>query len=115
MLDPVSISNSPMKDIQVHQVESIPKIKEITPDQKDQSKQSMTKEKTEKVIQSMNDFLKASNTQLVFKFHNELKEYYVAIVDESTNQVVKEIPPKKLLDIYAAMKEYLGVLVDKKV
>jgi flagellar protein FlaG len=115
MLDPVSISNSPMKDIQVNQVESIPKIKEITPEQKDQSQQSMTKEKTEKVIQSMNDFLKASNTQLVFKFHNELKEYYVAIVDESTNQVVKEIPPKKLLDIYAAMKEYLGVLVDKKV
>jgi flagellar protein FlaG len=63
----------------------------------------------------MNDFLKASNTQLVFKFHDELKEYYVAIVDETTNNVVKEIPPKKLLDIYAAMKEYLGVLVDKKV
>jgi flagellar protein FlaG len=115
MLDKVSTSNIPMMDGPVNPVESIPKIKEITPEQKDQSQQSLTKEKTEKVIQSMNDFLKASNTQLVFKFHDELKEYYVAIVDESTNKVVREIPAKKLLDIYAAMKEYLGVLVDKKV
>lgn len=114
MLDKVSISNIPMVDIPVNPVESIPKIKEISPEQKDQSQQSMTKDKMEKVIKSMNDFMQGSNTQLVFKYHDELKEYYVAIVDESTNQVVKEIPPKKLLDIYAAMKEYLGILVDKK-
>jgi flagellar protein FlaG len=115
MIDKVPNANNQMPDLKVNQVESVPKIKEYPDKQQDQPQQSLSKEKTEKVVKSMNDFLKASNTQLVFKFHDELKEYYVAIVDENTNQVVKEIPPKKLLDIYAAMKEYLGILVDKKV
>jgi flagellar protein FlaG len=114
MIDKVPNANNQMPDLKVNQVESVPKIKDNPVKQQDQQ-QTLSKEKTEKVVKSMNDFLKASNTQLVFKFHDELKEYYVAIVDENTNQVVKEIPPKKLLDIYAAMKEYLGILVDKKV
>ncbi|NRD79391.1 flagellar protein FlaG [Bacillus sp. BRMEA1] len=118
MLDKISISNTPINDSQVNQVNpvnSAPKVKDDSPNQQDQPQQSLSKEKTEKIIKNMNDFLKDSNTQLVYKYHDELKEYYVAIVDENTNQVVQEIPSKKLLDIYAAMKEYLGILVDKKV
>ena len=73
------------------------------------------KSEMEKVVQGMNEFLKPSNTHLKFEFHDELQEYYVAIVDDITQEVVKEIPPKKLLDMYAKMTEFLGVLVDKKI
>lgn len=115
MLDKVTNSNNSTKEFQVTKVEGTPKIKEISHDQHyDQPQQALTKDKTEKVINSLNDFLKASNTHLKFRFHDELHEYYVAIVDDTTNEVVKEIPPKKLLDMYAAMTDYLGLLVDKK-
>ena len=73
------------------------------------------KDEMEKVVQGMNEFLKPSNTHLKFEFHDELQEYYVAIVDDITQEVIKEIPSKKLLDIYAKMTEFLGVLVDKKI
>ncbi|WP_042350833.1 flagellar protein FlaG [Bacillus massiliigorillae] len=73
------------------------------------------KENLSKVVDSMNQFLQPSNTHLKFEFHDELQEYYVAIVDNKTDEVIKEIPPKKLLDMYAAMTEFLGVLVDKKI
>ena len=63
----------------------------------------------------MNDFLKPSNTHLKFEFHDELEEYYVTMVDDVTQEVIREIPSKKLLDMYAAMTEYLGILVDKKI
>lgn len=115
MIDKVPNTNNQLSDLRVNQVEGVLKIKDNSDTQKDSQQQSSPKEKTEKVVKSMNDFLKASNTQLVFKFHDELKEDYVAIVDEHSNQVIQEIPQKKLLDIYAAMKEYLGILVDKKV
>ncbi|MCJ8007625.1 flagellar protein FlaG [Lederbergia wuyishanensis] len=70
----------------------------------------------EKVVSSMNDFLKASpNTHLKFQYHDKLNEYYVTIVDEATQEVVKEIPAKRMLDIFAAMTEYLGLMVDKKI
>ena len=50
-----------------------------------------------------------------FKLHDKLNEYYVTIVDMKTDEVVREIPSKKLLDIHAAMREFVGLLVDRKV
>ncbi|KYC88608.1 flagellar protein FlaG [Heyndrickxia sporothermodurans] len=73
------------------------------------------KDKLEKIIDSMNEFVAASNTHLKFEFHDKLNEYYVTVVDDTTQEVVKEIPSKKMLDMYAAMTEFLGVMVDKKI
>lgn len=118
MLDKLSNSNSKSADYQVKPVEVIPKIKEISQEQQNQPQpqsQAPTKENLDKVINSMNDFLKASNSHLKFQYHDGLKKYYVSIVDDITNEVVKEIPPRKLLDMYAAMTDYLGLLVDRKV
>ena len=116
MLEKLS-NQTPSTDFQVKQVDQVPKVKEVAPQkhEEQQQQQVLTKEKTEKVIESMNDFLKESNTHLKFQFHDKLQEYYVAIVDDTTNEVIKEIPPKKLLDMYAAMTDYLGLLVDKKI
>jgi flagellar protein FlaG len=120
MIDKLSNSTNQSVDYTVPKVEATIKIKEIVPENQEQpqsppQQQAQTKEKTEKVMNSMNEFLKASNTHLKFQFHDELKEYYVTLVDDTTNEVVKEIPSKKLLDMYAAMTDYLGLLVDKKV
>jgi flagellar protein FlaG len=75
----------------------------------------VTKEKMESVVRGMNEFLTLSKTHLKFEFHDELEEYYVTIVDDSTKEVVKEIPSKKVLDMYAAMTEFVGLMVDKKI
>jgi flagellar protein FlaG len=119
MIEKLSNSTNQSVDYTVPKVEGIPKVKEIVPEKQEQPQtlpqQAQTKEKTQKVIESMNEFLKASNTHLKFQFHEELKEYYVTLVDDTTNEVVKEIPSKKMLDMYAAMTDYLGILVDKKV
>jgi flagellar protein FlaG len=116
MLDKLSNSTTQTTDYTVPKVESAARVKKILPEKQEQPQsQSQSKEKTEKVIKSMNEFLKASNTHLKFQFHDDLKEYYVTLVDDTTNEVVKEIPSKKLLDMYAAMTDYLGLLVDKKV
>jgi flagellar protein FlaG len=77
--------------------------------------QEVSKEQLEKVVKGMNEFLQPSQTSLKFKLHEELKEYYVQIIDERTNEVIREIPPKKLLDMYAAMMEFVGLIVDKKI
>jgi flagellar protein FlaG len=73
------------------------------------------KEKLEEIVKGMNEFLQPSHTSLKFELHDELKEYYVQIIDERTNEIIREIPPKKLLDIYAAMMEFVGLIVDKKI
>jgi flagellar protein FlaG len=88
-----------------------------TQDQQENSIQQepVTKEKVESVVRGMNELLTTFNTHLKFEFHNELKEYYVTIVDDSTKEVIKEIPSKKVLDMYAAMTEFVGLMMDKKI
>lgn len=73
------------------------------------------KEKVKEIVDGMNKFMEASPTALKFEFHEKLNEYYVRIVDEKTKETVREIPPKKMLDYYAAMTEFIGLMVDKKI
>jgi flagellar protein FlaG len=77
--------------------------------------QEFSKEQLEEVVKGLNEFLQPSHTSLKFELHDELKEYYVQIIDERTKEVIREIPPKKLLDIYATMMQFVGLIVDKKI
>jgi flagellar protein FlaG len=101
----------------VGKVDEVRRVKETRDENKENhsQQQSQSREQTEKVIKSLNEFVKASNSHLKFEFHDGLKEYYVTLVDDKTNEVIKEIPSKKLMDMYAAMTDYLGLLVDRKV
>ncbi|MED4019124.1 flagellar protein FlaG [Sutcliffiella cohnii] len=69
----------------------------------------------ENVVESINQFLRPLNTSVQFSFHEELNEYYVSIVDLETKEIVKEIPPKKLLDMYAEMAKFMGLFIDQKI
>jgi flagellar protein FlaG len=75
----------------------------------------LPKEKVKEIVEGMNKFMEASPTALKFEFHEKLNEYYVKIIDEKTKETVREIPAKKILDFYAAMTEFIGLMVDKKI
>jgi flagellar protein FlaG len=81
----------------------------------DNQEQPPSKEAMERVIDGMNEVLQPAKTHLKFELHEKLNEYYVTIVDNNTNEVVREIPSKKWLDIYAAMTDFVGLIVDKKI
>jgi flagellar protein FlaG len=78
-------------------------------------KRDGVKEQVEDVLKGLNEFLLPSHTSLKFEFHEKLNQYYVSVIDDSTKEVVREIPAKKLLDTYAAMREFLGLMIDKKI
>ncbi|WP_027409294.1 flagellar protein FlaG [Anoxybacteroides tepidamans] len=82
---------------------------------KENETKQISKDQIENIINSVNQFLQPSQTSLKFELHDQLKEYYVKVIDDRTKEVIREIPPKKLLDMYAAMMEFLGVIVDKKI
>lgn len=84
---------------------------------KDQLSVSETKGLIEKAITDTNEQLKAAgngNTYLKFEYHEQLNKYFVKVVSEDTDEIVREVPPKKMLDMFAAMAESLGLIVDKK-
>lgn len=87
----------------------------VAEESKQQKITAEEKDKLEDVVKGMNEFLQPTQTSLKFEMHEKLQEYYVTVIDDRTKEVVQEIPPKKLLDVYAAMTEFLGLVVDKKV
>lgn len=77
---------------------------------------SKTNEKQlNEVIDSINAFMQPSHTSLKFELHEKLNDYYVTIINDETKEVVREIPSKKMLDMYAAMKEFMGLVIDEKI
>ena len=73
------------------------------------------KEKLDEVIEGINAFMQPSHTSLKFELHEKLNDYYVTVIDDETKEVVREIPSKKMLDMYAAMKEFMGLVIDEKI
>lgn len=80
----------------------------------DHKEKELTKNEAEHVVNGMNEFLKPKFTSLKFKLHEDLDRYYIEVVDQDTEKVVREIPSKELLDMYAKMTEFLGLFIDKK-
>ena len=88
--------------------------KQLSAQNNNEKKKELTKEEAEHVVNGMNEFLKPKFTSLKFKMHEDLERYYVEVVDQDTQKVVREIPSKELLDMYAKMTEFLGLFIDKK-
>lgn len=74
-----------------------------------------TKAKVQQAVNTMNQMLEVTHSAAKFVYHEGLERYYVTVVDQNTEEVVKEIPPKKLLDAFYEMQKMLGVIVDKKI
>ncbi|QFT90641.1 flagellar protein FlaG [Bacillus sp. THAF10] len=107
ILDPAFKVQVKQETVSTKIVDSITETKKTHPEQ---SKQQM-----ETIVDGMNEFMKPMNVSVRFQLHDELEEYYVTVVDIATDEVIREIPSKKFLDMYAAMTEYMGLFVDKKI
>ncbi len=110
------ISNVQKVDIQTKEKENDKKQdKNLNALEVEKESAKFTMEDLTKTIKGMNDFLKPANTSLHFQLHQQLDKYYVQLVDKETEEVIKEIPSEKLLDLYANMLESIGLLVDQKI
>lgn len=90
--------------------------KEALPSGKAQQEPTYSKADLDKEIEHLNSRLQStSNSHLQFVLHDKLNEYYVRVVDNVTNEVIKEIPSKKMMDIVASFYERIGIIIDKKI
>jgi len=76
--------------------------------------QEISKEKLQQAVETVNEFLQINHSSSKFVLHEGLERYFVQVVDAETEEVVKEIPPRKLLDAFYEMQKLLGMIVDEK-
>lgn len=86
---------------------------EVFANQNKNEKENFTKEDLDKAVKKLNKFLEDEKTHAEYEKHKDLGTIMVRIVDDETEKVVIELPPKKVLDMIASMCKQVGLL-DKK-
>ncbi|WP_240697250.1 flagellar protein FlaG [Sporolactobacillus sp. THM19-2] len=76
---------------------------------------SFTKKQLDDLVKDANKLLSSNITEMRYVLHDKLNTYYIRLEDAVTHEVIREIPPKKFMDMYAAIAEKLGLIVNKRV
>lgn len=83
-----------------------------------QKKVQNTSAPTEKqlieAVNAGNKELKKMETNLRFSIHEKTQQVMVKIVNSDTEEVIREIPSEKILDLVASIMERAGILLDKR-
>ena len=65
-------------------------------------------------VDQANKMMDESRTHLKFEIHGKFKDIVVKVLDDNTNQVLKEVPPTQILDMVEKFCEMAGFFVDEK-
>ena len=79
------------------------------------TKEEIPREQVEKAIEKLNRLMGIIDKRLEFSVHEKSKRVIVKVVDQTTGEVINEIPSKKILDMLSSFSDMVGLMVDKKV
>jgi len=65
-------------------------------------------------VERANKAISTANRTFEYRIHAKTKQIMVKVINTDTNEVVREIPPEKVLDMVAKMMEMSGIMVDER-
>ncbi len=80
----------------------------------DNKESSVSEQHIKAEISKANNRLKRHNTKCEFGYHEKTKRVTIKIMDKDTEEVIREIPPEKTLEMIQKMWELAGILVDER-
>jgi|SRR5699024_2016708 len=79
-----------------------------------QDKGTYSNEQVSEIVEEASKALKVVNTELTFKVHEGTGRPVIQLVELISKEVIREIPPEKMLDIVAGIWEWAGIIIDRK-
>jgi len=65
-------------------------------------------------IEKANKAFEGVYRRFEFSIHEKTKEIMIKVIDSATDEVIREIPPEKILDMVATIWEMAGIIVDER-
>ncbi|MCL2740580.1 MAG: flagellar protein FlaG [Oscillospiraceae bacterium] len=97
---------------------------QVKPTVKGQDDQGKNKEKDNELarfdrilaesIERANKALTGYDRYFEYSVHEKTNDIMVKVVDKETKEIIREVPPKKIIDLIASMMEMAGIFIDKK-
>ena len=78
-----------------------------------EQEQQAANEQIKKAVEQLNKKM-SLNSEAIFGIHEGTNRVTIKIVDKTTKETIKELPPEKTLDMIARVWEMAGILVDEK-
>lgn len=75
---------------------------------------SISDEQLIKAIEKAIRAVEGKTTTLEFSIHEKTKLIAVKVLDKSTGEIIREIPPEKSLDFVAKLWEMAGLIIDER-
>jgi flagellar protein FlaG len=101
----------PVNEIAPSQLEAQPG----TPDgPTKQAETPSNRQEVDKAVKAVNDFVSTVNSSLKFSTDEDSGQMVVKVIDNTTQEVIKQIPSKEMLEMAKALNNLKGLLVQQK-
>lgn len=75
---------------------------------------TITEVELQTALDSTNRIIFGEDNRFEFRIHERTNRIMVKLVNNHTEEVIKELPPEKILDLVASIWDLVGILVDER-
>lgn len=110
--------NTLPNDTSSSQVESTPKVEKPVSDMSiaefNKQNEEDIQQKLSKTVEDLNEQMDMLETNLKFGYNDKLNVMYVNVYEKSSGELVRKFPTEEAMKLAEHMKEFVGMLFDKK-
>jgi len=77
-------------------------------------KNEISKEEATKMTDALNQMMEKMQFDVKFHYYDKIDQMAVQLVDQKTNKVLKEFPPKDMIKMLTNLHNWIGIILDKK-
>ncbi len=75
---------------------------------------NISSKKLAKIIDKINENVSMLNKNIKFSYNDAIKSLTVKVIDASTGKLIREIPPKEVINLQKKLSEIVGIIFDSK-
>ena len=79
-----------------------------------QKEEDTVSSKIKDAVDKVNQKIVPSKTRCEFSYHEDTNRISIKVIDQTTEETIKEIPAEETLDMLARIWEFSGLLVDER-
>ncbi len=119
----IEVTHITLSNLTSHKQQEHTKTQNITPqreikiNEEDKTPNATNKHRGEtiaKIVQEINQVLEVLNREVRFSYNTTIRGFVVKVIDVKTGQVIREIPPKDVINLQKKLIEFVGMIFDSK-
>ena len=90
--------------------------KQLSADKREEtSAATLSETELSEAVRRANNALEWAKRHFEYSMHDETNTFVVRVINSETDELIREIPPERILDLVARLWEVAGLIVDERV